>query len=82
MRVGDLGSIAWLVVEHVRHPTGGSASLKTSPLAQKLFSDKPEPFRIIVLPAAKGIATAWVPRMHGAFLKTVSQRGSLRVVAT
>ena len=51
-----------------RHPAGRPAWRKMSPRAQKHFGESSEPLRTTVLPAARGSATARVPRMKGAFL--------------
>lgn len=53
----------------LRHPAGRPAALKMSPMAQKHLGDSSEPLRIVVLPAPKGMATARMPRIYGAFLK-------------
>lgn len=56
-----------------KHPAGRPACRKISPRAQKHLGESSEPLRTTVLPAARGRATARVPKMKGAFLHWITK---------
>lgn len=55
----------------LRQPAGRPASSRTEQMAQKQRGDISEPFKMVVLPAARAYTTDRKPRMYGAFLINV-----------